>query len=66
MAETATATRTQYKVRACPDDSHAEDWLNEIALQGYRLMMMAPVTSTHHFTKEQETQVWVVVQKEDD
>jgi hypothetical protein len=38
-------------------------WLNALAGFGnYKLVSMTPVTATNHFSKEQETVVWVVAE----
>lgn len=57
----ADSKRPHYRMKRCPDDARAEAWLNEVAVEGYRFVSMTTVSMTNHFTKEIESDVWIIV-----
>ena len=41
--------------------SSLQNWLN--TLQDYRIITIAPITMTNHFSKETETVVWAIAER---
>jgi len=56
------AARPHYLVKAFANAESAQDWLAHCVAAGYRLIDMASVEATNHFSKELEGLIWMVVE----
>ena len=68
MSETTAVpdkARPRYRVHVCPTEVRAEQWLNEMAEEGYRFHSLTAVSGTQHFSKEIESVVWMIVERVD-
>ncbi|HLV78670.1 MAG TPA: hypothetical protein VKT32_00270 [Chthonomonadaceae bacterium] len=50
-----------YRLKVCADEIKTEEWLNQMAEQGYRVVSITPLSATNHYTKDTESTVWVLV-----
>jgi len=69
MAELGATARghcPRYRMKVCPNENKAEEWMNTMAAEGYRFVSMEAVTSTQHFSKELESVVWIVMEMRED
>jgi hypothetical protein len=52
----------RYRIKACPSEEKAEEWINARAAEGYQFLDMEAVSSTQHFSKVSESMVWIVME----
>lgn len=57
-------TLPNYQVGEFGNAASATNWLNQMGKEGYRLITMIPVSATNHFSKETETMVWFVTERQ--
>jgi hypothetical protein len=69
MADAMSVTKgacPRYRIKACPSEEKAEEWINARAAEGYCFLDMEAVSSTQHFSKEIESIVWIVMELRED
>lgn len=54
----------RYRVGAFASPESAERWLSEMATNAYRMVSMTTYAQTNHFSKEMESLVWIVVERQ--
>ena len=66
LGTTANENCPRYRMKVFPNENRAEEWMNNMAADGYRFVSMEAVTSTQHFSKELESVVWIVMELRED